>query len=561
MALEVVSDPAGVQIRIYPVCHAPRCYIPDPPLKSNQSLWPAPFDSNLSRERICSIVDRLLRADGQASHDVSNGFSVSSNVRLLASTPPNHLSEMSSLSSYRLLRLTGSDLIRPMLLEKPTMEFLRPFQVDGVNWLGQHPKAVLADDMGLGKTVQAIYALRLLFNEGQIDNVMVVCPKSLLANWEHEFTKWAPELSRVRLVPKTSIREDAWRIVLPAIHVVLTNYEQVRNPPNILRERGVDVIIADEAHRIRNIGSQVAQGLRKVPAGRFWALTGTPVERDPEDLATILSVLDSNRFSVSDKRLHPASLRSQARPYILRRLKAEVLSELPEVWESQQVLDLLPGQRKSYDRVLRRVSDSQGDDILATINELRAICDYDEATGESVKSDRIMEIIEDVVAAGEKAVVFSYLLKPLDNLQERLEKRKIIVLGLRGSMSPDERQEAIDEFKTRDCAHVILCSLRVAGEGLTLTEANHVAFLNEWWNPSANSQARDRVVRIGQRKGVRVYKFKCRNTIEENLEDILDRKSRSMVQLVDMLADKKTSRDEIEPLIPDPIVPRPGPLH
>ena len=535
----------ALEITMDPLCDLRAEHFQDLSASKDTPSLVAPFDPLPSRGRVRATVERILRADGQASQDLSNGLRVVSRVRSAESNPANLVNESSPLSAYRSLRMTGPDLARPILLNKPDISPLRSFQVDGVRWLCQNPKAILADDMGLGKTVQAIYALRLLFNEGKAYSAMVICPKSLLANWEHEFSKWAPELGRVRLVPRASIREEAWKTVLNANHVVLTNYEQVRNPSRALQEEGVDVIVADEAHKIRNIGSQVAQGIRRIRTNRLWALTGTPVERDPEDLATILSILEPTRFSFLDRRLHTASLRAQARPYVLRRLKSDVLSELPSVWEDQQLLDLLPGQRKSYDLHMRRTAQSGEEDILAIINELRTICDYDEATRESVKIDRIIEIIDDVIAAGDKAVVFSYQLEPLDVLQNRLRKRlqNDSVLNLRGSMSAEEREDAINQFRSRDDAHVILCSLRVAGEGLTLTEANHVIFVNEWWNPSANAQARDRVVRIGQRKGVRVYKFKCINTIEDNLEEILRRKTLDMAELVDRLAETGTKID------------------
>ena len=555
-----VSDTEALDITMDPLCDLQGEHVQSLSVPSDAPVLAAPFEPLPPENRVCSMIERLLRADGQASQDLSRGLKVVARVRSTEPKPGTLVTESSSLSVYRSIRLIGPDLIRPILLKQPIMSSLRRFQVDGVDWLCKTPKAILADDMGLGKTVQAIYALRLLFNEGKAYNALVICPKSLLSNWENELSKWAPELGRVRLVPKASIREQVWKTVLNANHVLLTNYEQVRNPPRALQEQGVDVIIADEAHRIRNIGSQVAKGIRKIRTNRLWALTGTPVERDPEDLATILSILEPNRFSVLDKRLHIASLRSQARPYVLRRLKSDVLTELPDVWEDQQLLDLLPGQRKSYDNLLRRTANSGETDILAIINEMRTICDYDNATGESVKIDRIIEIVDDVIAAGDKAVVFSYLLEPLDVLQSRLEKllQNNTVLNLRGSMSIDEREQAINLFKSRDDVHVILCSLRVAGEGLTLTEANHVIFLNEWWNPSANVQARDRVVRIGQRKGVRVYKFRCRNTIEETLEEILLRKTRDTAQLVDRLADTGTTVNQMAPLNSDLMLPDRG---
>ena len=303
-----------------PLCHLQGGPCHELAALDDSAHWKSPLNPDLSRERIQAVVARLLQADGQAFLDLSKGLRVISRVRSAAPNPDSIASDSPSLSAFRAFRMTGGELIRPMLLIEPDLSPLRSFQVDGVRWLLDHPKAILADDMGLGKTIQSIYALRMLFNEGKAQSALVICPKSLLANWEHELTKWAPELGRVRLVPRASIREQAWAALLSSRHILLTNYEQVRNPTKVLQEIGPDVVIADEAHRIRNISSQVAQGIRRIRADRLWALTGTPVERDPEDLATILSVLEPSRFSVRDKSLHIASLRSQARPYVLRRL-------------------------------------------------------------------------------------------------------------------------------------------------------------------------------------------------------------------------------------------------
>ena len=516
-----------------------------------EAKLPLPFEPFLLETRIRSLVEILLKADGQASHDLFNSRTVITRVLAAPPSPSPTVDESSTIEAYRSSRMSAVDLIRPILLAAPTLASLHPFQIEGVHWLTQRDRGILADDMGLGKTVQAISALRLLFNQGSVQSALIVCPKSLIANWDEELSRWAPELGKVRLVPKASIRWRAWQAVGAACHVVLTNYEQMRHPPVELTVRGVDIVIVDEAHRIRNIGSQVARGVRKIRSTRLWALTGTPVERDSEDLATILSLLEPSHFSISDKNLHPTSLRAQARPYILRRLKSQVLNELPAVWESRQTLELLPGQRASYEDILRQFAQSDSNNILQAINELRSICDFDERTGESVKLDRIMQILEDVALSGDKAVVFSYLLKPLDILQRRLEELlgKAAVLNLRGSMSSEERDKAITDFRKKDSVSTVLCSLRVAGEGLTLTEANHVIFVNEWWNPSSNAQARDRVVRIGQRKGVYVYKFKCKNTIEEELEDILNTKSANVAHLIDHLAEPGSYKEQLRPLL------------
>lgn len=501
-----------------------------------------PFEPHLSLNRIILAIRKLLSSDGQALRDLQKGLVIRKTVYSSDPLPLQVGNSVRNVSTYREKRLTASALIRPILLAKPVEKRLRPFQDEGVRWLIGRDKAILADDMGLGKTVQTIFALRILFNRASIHTVLIICPKSLLANWEEEITHWAPELSRLQVVPSPLIREEAWKAIWGRVHIILTNYEQVRHPPSVLLNEDIDLLVADEAHRIRNTDSQTTQGIRRLEVQKFWALTGTPIERDSEDLATLLSTLEPQRFSVSDKGLHPASLRSQARPYVLRRLKDEVLDDLPEVLESTQILDLLPGQRDSYLQVSRKLSDSNKVSTFTILNQLRAICDYDSRTGQSAKIDRIVEVIQDFSSIGDKGVVFSYLLEPLSVLEGKIRDAlgRETVITLRGSQSLAEREDAIANFKSDKRIHVMLCSSRIAGEGLTLTEANHVIFLNEWWNPSANSQARDRVVRIGQRKGVRLYRYRCRNTIEETLEEILEKKSVNFEQLIDRLAETDT---------------------
>ena len=543
--------PQGLELFIVPRAGNATQHTCQLPTTSSPLTLKAPFDPVPSLVRIRAATRRLFAIDGQALKDLHRGILVRKQVGIMDPHPLDFTKDSPTLSAYRSMRPTAADLIRPILLATPSVKDLHPFQVTGYKWLLQHNKGILADDMGLGKTVQVLTALRFLFNEGRIHSSLIVCPKSLLATWEEEITRWSPELTRLRVTPHPSIREEVWNTVSGRAHILLTNYEQLRTPPSVLQEKPLPVVVADEAHRIRNAESQTAQGVRTINTLRFWAVTGTPIERDPEDLATMLATLDPRRSSVSDKSLHPSSLRSQARPYMLRRLKSEVLDELPAVLESAQTLELLPGQRESYRQVLRGLSTSDTTSMLATINRLRTICDYDSRSGESAKIDRIVEIVQDIVAAGEKSVIFSYLLEPLSVLRAKLARSlgPETVTELRGSMSATERTEAIQRFRHDRTVHSILRSTRVAGEGLTLTEANHVIFLNEWWNPSANAQARDRVVRIGQRRGVRLYRFKCRHTIEELLEAILLRKSQDVARLVDRLAEPGPSIEDLAPLL------------
>jgi SNF2 family DNA or RNA helicase len=370
-----------------------------------------------------------------------------------------------------------------------------------VAWLLTHEAAILADDMGLGKTVQAITALRLLYNEGAALSTLLLCPKSLLANWEEELARWAPELSCVSVTPFGSQRAEVWSAIYQRCHVLITNYEQMRQPPTEIVAGGVSVVIADEAHRVRNL-SKITRGVRHIARWRFWALTGTPIERDSEDLASLLSTIAPKRFAPSDGKIDTSILRARGSGFLLRRRKESVLDDLPAVIESNEMVELLPEQWRSYRsaaRVAIRTPSSSGN-FLALINKLRAICDADPLSGKSAKVDRIVEIVENIHRAAEKCVIFSYLIKPIEILGERLAGvvNRETVTVLLGSMAVEERNTAIKEFKSRREITALLASSKVAAEGLTLTEANHVIFLNEWWNPSANAQARDRVLRIGQ---------------------------------------------------------------
>ncbi len=432
-------------------------------------------------------------------------------------------------AAYRGLRLGTGHLLRPWLLDRPVLDDLYPFQRVGVEWLVRRIErgAILADDMGLGKTVQVAFALRLLFNRAEIRSVLVACPKSLLDVWENELARWSPELGVAVLNPPARIRDQAWAALVGRRHVVLTNYEQLREPPPALLENPVDVVVADEAHRLRNFGSQATSGIDRLPRRCFWALTGTPVERDLEDLATLLSLVAPDRFAPSDSRLHPSSLRSAAQPFILRRLKEEVLGDLPPVVDTTEEIALHPDQAEHYAAAVTHFRrDRRPGAELALLTRLRSLCDLHQPSGSSSKLDRVMEQLAGIRREGRKAVVFAYLLAPLEELERRIASQwgAGAVRRLVGSMGQAERERAVRGFRTDPDVLALLASSRVGGEGLTLVEANHVFLIDQWWNPSANDQARDRVVRIGQKRTVHVHRFCCRGTLEERLQEILESK-------------------------------------
>lgn len=437
------------------------------------------------------------------------------------------------------------DLIAPLLFAPASRSPLRPFQEHGVRWLLSRRVGILADDMGLGKTAQALKALEELITQGTIRSAVVICPKSLLANWEAECRRWVPELTLVRSVPSRDESSKVWAAILGRVHIIITSYDQLRLMPASLASVKVEIIIADEAHRLRRSQAKLVKSFRRLTAERIWALTGTPIERHEVDLATLLSLLEPTRYSVQSTATGFLDLRAQARPYILRRLKQDVLKELPKVIDTKELIELTDQQRRAYSSVRSKPLSKDVDDALQRFTLLRSICDVDPKTGSSSKLDRIVEILQAVRKAGEKAVVFSYLLRPLDVLAGRLmrEEPYVRAVTLTGELTTDERENVLWKFKSDEDIAVLLCSSRVGGEGLTLTEANHVIFLNEWWNPSANAQARDRVVRLGQERIVHVHRFRCRETIEESLEQILNRKSAAFADIVDALASEAQLAD------------------
>ncbi len=489
----------------------------------------------------------IVDLDAGAKADLFEGRKVNKHVPRTDRPPLAPPDPNATASEFITLRPSLGALVRPLLLKQPDVRVLLPYQLDGAAWLQSHNRAILADDMGLGKTLQAITAIRELVHKGSCRCALVVAPRTILATWEAELTRWAPELSHLRVTPTSDHREAAWRAVVGRVHILITNYEQLRKSPAVLTDRGVDVVIADEAHRIRNLKAAVTKGIRTLNSHRFWALTGTPIERDTEDLATLLSILKPDRFSPEDSKLPATTLRSRARPFMLRRRKRDVLSELPDVIDRKETLDLAPVQRRAYDAKKRqsRKALERPAEALQLINELRTICDYAPDKRTSAKLERITEHLVDIRDSGEKAVVFSAFLEPLRVLQRDLGRAGISLKNemVTGAMQINEREAALQRFKDDDDVVALLASMRATSEGLTLTAANHVLFVNEWWNPSANSQARDRVVRIGQARSVWIYRFMCRDTVEETLDRILERKSELFDQIVENLAQPGPSED------------------
>jgi SNF2 family DNA or RNA helicase len=505
----------------------------------------APFREELDPRRISTVVDTLLSHDYLLRKKLHSGkeltFTISSEYysRVFRHEAITSLEQESSLAAK------PGEKVLPWILPTPGTSDLYPFQVEGVRWLLASNNRLLADDMGLGKTVQTIIAIRLGFSEQLFKSVLILCPKSLVLNWLAEFRKWAPELISLALAPSERSAEEVWGKALDNSHVAIANYEQVRGACLAMKQRQFDLVVADEAHRLRNASSQVSQSFRLLRRDRFWALTGTPIERDLRDLATLMSLLDEKRFSIADANTASSALREKAKPYILRRTKESVLKDLPDVMSSQELLSLHPLQLKTY----RQVQSGYGcngeriTNALHKLGELRRVCDFDPVSRTSAKLERIHEELLDIKNLGEKALIFSYVREPLDALYTMTQSTLNSVL-IDGRMSGTDRETALRRFKTDPNVTALYASSKVASEGLTIVEANHVFFINRWWNPSSNAQARDRVNRIGQKRIVFIHEYVCVGTIEEAIQKLLRSKNAIYDEVIGRIeADLLTNKD------------------
>lgn len=488
--------------------------------------------STLSDERLAAAADWSLAASRQARGLVKRGMTV--NVAIPAAAGP-----WPTIDATNGAPPVGR-LIRPLFCDFEPRPELKPFQRDGVKWLLQTQRAILADDMGLGKTVQVVEAIRTRIYRNELRTAVVLCPRTLGPTWDAEVRKWAPELT---FAVSTSWQEDntaLWQLAKDRVHVLILHYDALKSlPVEDLQSHPIGLLVLDEAHRVRRSEASVTGLVRGMRAENTWAVSGTPIERDTEDLATLLSVLHPARYTPELHNLGEDALRAIARPLLLRRERSEVLTDLPSVDELVHRLELTVAQQRAYkSRIASHARNAQvnSGDALALIGDLLTICDADPATGASSKLDEVAAGLKRVADMGEQAIVFSYKLGPLNLLEERLTAEGIAFERVDGRMTNEARAAAINSFRSSRPVTALIASSRVASEGLTLTEANHVFFVNRWWNPSSNNQARDRVVRIGQERPVTVHTYICSETLEERLEEILESKSDVVDNVINALS-------------------------
>jgi SNF2 family DNA or RNA helicase len=421
---------------------------------------------------------------------------------------------------------------------------LLPYQLEGVRALLSTDRVLLADDMGLGKTIQAIAAIRIMCIRGDVSHVLLVVPAGLLHQWRRELGAWAPELRAI--VIRGSPEERAWQWRAEA-HVTIVSYETLRvdytdNADSPPRRRVWDLVVLDEAQKIKNPDVEVSRATKGLRRRRSWAMTGTPLENKIEDLASILEFVDHVDGEAAPHFASTAEMLARHAQLQLRRRKSEVLTELPPKQTIAISLPLLARQQATYARAERegivelkaRGETLRIQHILELITRLKQICNIDPSSGESAKLADIRDRLAVLTEEGHRALLFSQFTDETFGVGAIAhELAEFEPLTFTGDMGTLARDATIREFKDNPRRKALILSLRAGGVGLNLQEASYVFHIDRWWNPAVERQAEDRSHRMGQVVPVTVFKYTCEGTIEERIQDILASKQRLFDEIVD----------------------------
>lgn len=447
---------------------------------------------------------------------------------------------------------------------------LRPYQERGYGWLTFLRRwglgACLADDMGLGKTVQTLATVELDRQEGNDRPSLLVCPTSLMYNWQREAAKFTPELGVMLHHGPDRKRGDEFRQAAAERQVVVTSYGTMLRDAETLQGVPWRAVILDEAQNVKNPAARQSRAARELPADYRVALTGTPVENHVGDLWSIMEFLNPGllgtqaRFKrdyfvpIQAHRDEAAAsrLKKAAGPFILRRVKTDraVIDDLPEKRETKQYCGLTREQATLYQAVLleseTRMEETEGirrrGTILDTLTKLKQACnhprqllgDNSAVAGRSGKLERLDELLEEIVASGDRALVFSQFAEMGEIVRGHVQETfGIETPFLHGGVSRRARDAMVERFQNDPHGpQVFVLSLKAGGSGLNLPRANHVIHYDRWWNPAVENQATDRAFRIGQTRDVQVHKLICAGTLEDHIDAMIEAKAETAQRVV-----------------------------
>lgn len=521
-----------------------------------------------NKQELIQLVDLVQKAKPQKDGFIIPLYEAPGFLSLFERSRQQRLTEMDSHFQAFVAETKHGKMMELPDIPVELDQILRPYQKEGVAWMLFLQKygfgGVLADDMGLGKTLQVLTLLEMQ-RSTQTQPTLIVCPKSLMQMWALEAKKFTPNL-KVSIVDGTA-NERAERIrTCNEVDVLITSYSLLQRDLPVYHSTSAAffMIVLDEAHSIKNAGTNTAKAVKLLPAKHRLALTGTPLENGVHELWSIFDFLmpgflgDTETFrrrygrpiqELQDKEALKR-LREKITTFMLRRTKESQLKELPPKIEQVSPCELTAEQLVIYARVLEstrrqvfQAVETKGIerahiDILAALTKLRRVCDHPTLVEPSLprgeelsgKMGYALELISEAVQGGHKILLFSQFTSMLDLLREALDREGIGHCTIEGKTR--DRQAEVDRFHNDPKASVFLLSLRAGGTGLTLTPADVVILFDPWWNPMAEQQAMDRAHRIGQTKTVNVYKLVTQGTIEEKVMELQARKRQLFDALV-----------------------------
>src|SRR4051812_27477515 len=479
-------------------------------------------------------------------------------------------------------RIREFDNIKEIDAPENLVHILRPYQVAGFQWLNYLHEVswggILADDMGLGKTVQALSFLQYFYEHynGSL-KALVVCPTTLIYNWENEIKKFTPSLEYY--IHHGSMRSRSVE-ELNKHHVIITTYGTLRSDIKLFVQMALDYVILDESQAIKNPSSKVTKAASLLKAKSRLCLSGTPLQNNTFDIFAQMNFLNPgmlgtmeffkqefavpiDKFGEQEQKEH---LRKLLYPFILRRTKEQVAKDLPDKTEMILFCEMGDEQRKIYDAYrndfrdkILGVVESQGIGksqltILQGLMKLRQICDSpaimkddEKFPNVSIKLDELVrEITENI--SDHKALIFSQFLGMLALIRERLEEMGVKYEYFDGSTTAPDREKAIQGFQNDESCRVFLISLKAGGVGLNLTAADYVYIVDPWWNPAVEQQAIDRTHRIGQTKNIFAYRMICKDTVEDKILKLQEKKKALAADLItdDAGFVKNLTREDLE---------------